>query len=156
IQTDSGMTAPSGVAIIGFWNNGMIVSETGVPASVSVGSGLISAEIGGQVKNCVGVANPNNESSLVTFFFFNSNGSVVRQGSFVLRPNQHVSAFLDQLPFAGPNSFKGTFKFIATAPVSVVALLGHTNQRNEFLMTTLPLIPVGSGPAGGSMIIPEF
>jgi hypothetical protein len=40
--------------------------------------------------------------------------------------------------------------------VAVAALRGRTNERGEFLMTTLPVGSVGSAPAGNSIVLPHF
>jgi len=156
IQTDSGAAAPTGAAIIGFRNNGVLVSEAGVPASAPVVSGMIPADIGGPVNTGLAVANPSNEESQISFFFRDTNGSVVWGGSFSLGPNLQMSAFLNQPPFSGPDLFQGTVAFMSTVPVSVNALRGFTNERNEFLMTTLPVVPFGGGYFGGSMVLPLF
>ena len=38
----------------------------------------------------------------------------------------------------------GTFTFTASQPISVVALRGLTNERSEFLITTLPVADLSS------------
>ena len=47
IQPASGRSTPSGVAIFGLRQDGVLVSETGVPASPSISSGRIYAEVNG-------------------------------------------------------------------------------------------------------------
>src|SRR5947209_120340 len=44
-----GSTTPAGVAIIGFRQNNVLVSETGIPAVQPIKSGRIYAEVGGTV-----------------------------------------------------------------------------------------------------------
>jgi hypothetical protein len=156
IQADSGAAAPTGAAIIGFRSNGVLVSEAGVPATAPVLSGMIPAEVTGPVNTGLAIANPGNQEAQISFFFRNANGAVVSAGSFSLGSNQQMSAFLNQQPFLGPDSFQGTFAFMATTPVSVTALRGFVNERNEFLVTTLPIAPFGSGYFGGSMVLPLF
>ena len=48
IQPGTGNTTPSGVAIFGFRQNGILVSEAGVPASPLVSSGRIYAKVDGR------------------------------------------------------------------------------------------------------------
>jgi hypothetical protein len=49
----------------------------------------------------------------------------------------------------------GTFTFTSSVPVSVIAIRGYTNESNEFLMTTLPVVPLAA-PASQTVIIPHF
>jgi hypothetical protein len=156
IQTDAGNAAPTGAAIIAFSSNGVLVSEAGVPTVEPATSGLFHAEVAGSVTTGIALANPNNQESLISYTFYNTSGSDVWSGSFTLGPNQQMSAMLDQPPFAGPKAFLGTFAFMATTPVSTIALRGLTNERNEFLMTTLPIAPFKNGPIGTSMVMPFF
>src|SRR5262249_8196826 len=77
----------------------------------------------------------------------------VRTGGFVLGPGMQMSAFLNEQPFGGPNGFQGTFAFTATAPISIIALRCLTNERNELLMSTLPVVP-HSGQINGARVLP--
>src|SRR5262249_4182270 len=156
ILTDSGNTAPTGTAIIDFWNNGVLASEAGVPATAPMESGIMPAEANGPVTTGVAIANPNNQESLIQFSLYNSTGIAVRTGSFVLGPNRHMSALLNQPPFSAPDGLQGTLAYTASTRVAVIALRGLTNERNEFLMTTLPVAPLRSERVESSMVLPFF
>ena len=49
----------------------------------------------------------------------------------------------------------GTFTFISNVPVSVVALRGFTNERSEFLITTLPVAPLSTA-SSDTIYFPHF
>jgi hypothetical protein len=51
---------------------------------------------------------------------------------------------------------QGTFTFRSSSPISVVALRGFTNERSEFLITTLPVSSIGGGSGNSDLLIPHF
>ena len=144
VQPDPGSTTPSGVAILGFRQNGVLVSEAGVPASPLISSGRIVAEVEDAVQTGLAIANPNDEVATVDFFFTDENGVNFGEGSFDLLARAQIAKFLDEDPFNGILPINGTLTFTSTAPVSVIALRGFTNEESEFLMTTLPVADLGS------------
>jgi hypothetical protein len=155
IQPDSGTTTPSGLAIFGFRQNGILVSEAGVPATLPVLTGRIYAEVNGPVNTGVAIANPNGQTATITFYFTDQNGTNLGSGSTTVVGGGQISAFLNQPPFNGGSSFSGTFTFTSDVPVGVVALRGFTNERSEFLLTTLPVSAVATTDSGTSYM-PEF
>src|SRR5262249_32869292 len=74
IQPNSGST-PSGLAIIGFRQNNVLVSETGVPASPLIQNGRTYAEVNATVNTGLAIANPNNQSATISFYFTDANGN---------------------------------------------------------------------------------
>ena len=144
IRPDGGMTTPSGLAIFGFTQDGVLISEAGVPAVATVQEGRIFAEVNGPVNTGLAIANPNDTAATITFFFTDTNGVDFGNDSFELGANQQTAGFLDQSPFNGGTSVLGTFTFTSSLPIAVVALRGFTNERSEFLMTTLPVAPLSS------------
>ncbi|HYR41672.1 MAG TPA: hypothetical protein VER98_01505, partial [Terriglobia bacterium] len=69
-----------------------------------------------------------------------------------------IAQFLNQAPFnVYPGStFQGTFSFTSSVPVGVVALRGLTNERGDFLMSTLPVIDPAAAPGRGPVVVPHF
>ncbi len=154
ILPNAGNSTPAGVAIFGFRQNGILVTEAGVPASPLVREGRLFAEIGGPVNTGLAIANPNNQATSINYFFTNTNGDNFGAGSTSLPANSQTAVFLNQAPFNGGSAVTGTFTFSSTLPVSVVALRGLNNERNEFLLTTLPITELS--PATGERIITHF
>src|SRR5437773_9923983 len=56
------------------------------------------------------------------------------------RGDQKVCA---KAPFNGHSSLSGTLTFNSSVPISVIALRGFTNDWQEFLITTLPVVDLG-------------
>jgi hypothetical protein len=156
IQPDAGSTTPSGVAIFGFRPGGVLVTEAGVPASSLLTSARIYAEVNGPVNTGIAIANPNDEDAGISFHFTNSAGVDFGGGGLTIGPNQQIARFLDQEPFNGGASVQGTLTVSSNRPVSMIALRGFTNERGEFLITTLPVSDLPGTPANGTVYLPHF
>ena len=155
IQPGSGRSTPSGVAIFGLRQDGVLVSETGVPASPSVSSGRIYAEVSGPVRTGLAIANPGSQDAEITFYFSDQTRTSFGASSTTIPGGSQIARFLDEDPFNGGASINGTFTFSSTVPVAAVALRGRTNERREFLMTTLPVSPLTANE-GEIVYFPHF
>jgi hypothetical protein len=154
-RIQAGSRLPSGLAVFGFRPRGVLVSEATVPASPLISSGRIYAEVDGPVNTGVAAANPNTQPVSLSFFFTDENGTNSPTGTVVIPAGGQIAAFLNENPFNGGGAIRGTWTFNATALVSVIALRGLTNERSEFLMTTLPVAELDS--AGTDVLtIPHF
>jgi hypothetical protein len=156
ILPDSGNTTPSGLAILGLRKNNTLVSEAGVPAAPLVQSCRIYAEESGSLKTGVAIANPGNQAATINFYFTGSDGTNFRSGSTKVPARGQIASFLDQTPFNSGAGLQGTFSFTSTMPVAVIALRGLTNERGEFLMTTLPVIDMTAAPLNAPFVLPYF
>ena len=155
----TGSSTPTGVAIFGFRNaSNILVSETGVPATPLLTQGRVYAEIAGTLDTGVAIANPNGSPATINFSFTDSTGASAGSGSTTIPANAQIAQFLDQSPlkvYSGA-TFQGTFNFTSTVPVGVVALRGLTNERGDFLMSTLPVLDTTATPATGTVVVPHF
>jgi len=156
IQPTSGGSLPSGLAIFGFRQNNTLVSETAVPTSTLINSGRIYAEVGTGVNTGIAIANPNGIPVTVTFYFTDRNGQRFGENITVIGANGQLARFLDQSPFSGTAPLSGTFSFTASQPVAVIALRGFTNERGEFLLTTLPVADLSLLPDNEPVLFPHF
>ena len=148
IRADAGSTTPSGIAIFQFRDNeGVLISEAGVPAAAPVREGRIFAEVNGPINTGLAIANPNDVLATIRFYFTDTSGTRFADGSFELGAHQQRAEFLNQATFNGGPSVLGTFTFTSSVPVAVVALRGFTNEAGEFLMTTLPVAPLVGPPS---------
>jgi hypothetical protein len=156
IRADGGSTTPSGLAIFGFRQNNLLVTEAAVPAALTIQAGRIYAEIGEAVSTGIALANPNYVPATVSFYFTGPDGNF-GAGSLVIPAKGQIAAFLDQAPFNGPKAIIGTFTFSSSSNVAAVALRGVTNERGEFLITTLPVADLSVKPlAGSTPVFPHF
>jgi hypothetical protein len=156
ILPGAGNTAPSGLAIFSLRQNNALVSEAAVPASALLSSGRIYAEVGGGADTGVAIANPNNQTANITFYFTDENGVNTAANTTTIGPNAQIAKFLSGAPFNGGSLVQGTFTFTSSVPVSVIALRGFTNERSEFLMTTLPVTDTSAVASTDSILFPHF
>jgi hypothetical protein len=62
---------------------------------------------------------------------------------------------MNQEPFFSPSSVEGTLTFTSSLPISAVALRGFTNDRAEFLITTLPMTSLPS-TTSETLLFPHY
>jgi hypothetical protein len=144
------------MAIFSYRQSGILVSEAAVNASPLITSGRISAEVGGGVDTGLAIANPNSQPVTLTFYFTDQSGTNSPTGTTTIPANSQIARFLTQAPFNGGASITGTFTFTATAPVAAVALRGLTNERPDFLITTLPIADLAAPPVTTPLLFPHF
>jgi hypothetical protein len=148
------------VAIFGLRNSAnTLVTETGVPASPLITAGRIPAEKTTTIPTIntgLAIANPNAQAANISFVFTDAAGTTVKSGSTTVGPNAQLARFMDEAPYLGPSPFSGTFSFTSDVPISVIALRGLTNERSEFLLTTLPVIDTNIPAATGTQVVPYF
>ena len=145
IRPDVGLATPSGIAIFQFRDSqGVLISEASVPATELIQGGRIFAEVNGPVNTGLAIANPNDETAIISFYFTDTRGTIFSDGTVELDAHQQTAKFLDQPPFNSGSSVLGTFTFESSVPIAAVALRGFTNEAGEFLMTTLPVVPLSS------------
>src|SRR5262249_4234767 len=103
--------ALAGVAIVDFRQNGVLVSEAGVPATLPLTSGRIYTEIQGAVTTGMAFSNPSPTDAIISYYFTDAFGAEFASGSFALAADTQVSKLLNQPPFNAPTPLQGTFTF---------------------------------------------
>jgi len=157
LSPQSNNVTPEGLAIFGLRQNGALVTEAAVSASRPISSGRVFAETRGAVNSGIAIANPHAEAVNVSFFFTDTRGERVASGSTSIPARGQIANFLSDAPFNGPADFIGSFSFSSTLPVSIVALRGTTNERAEFLLTTLSVAETNSTAASSqNVVFPHF
>ena len=147
IRPDGGMATPSGMALFQFRDpEGVLITETSVPAAAPIRQGRIFAEVGGAVVTALAFANPNDRASEVSFYVTDTAGKRVKEGRFTLEAKRYLAGLLNAAPFE-LDSVVGTFTFTASAPVAMIALRGVTNEAGEWVATALPVGPVLPPPS---------
>lgn len=152
VQPDAGNFAPAGMAIFSFRQGGVLVTEAAVPAGRLIQSGRIYAEVNGPVNTGLAIANPNPQPATITFYFTDASGNSSASRTTTVAANSQIAAFLNEAPFTGGATLAGSFTFSSSAPVSVIALRGFTNERSEFLITTLPVVDLASASTPASTL----
>jgi len=174
VTVNSG-AVPYATAVFGFKQGGVTVSEAGIPASPPTTSARIfidyragvnaipSRSDAGTVAINTGIAAVNYGASTasVTYTLRNMSGGTIAIGHGTIAARAHVSRFIDQLKeiapdFVLPADFQTAIQFAtldiaSTQPLSVLAMRGTMNQRQQFIYSTTPVAdltqPSGSSPA---------
>jgi len=151
----SSSTTPAGVAVFGLRQNGVLVSEAGVPGLFTMIGGRTYAEVSGLTNTGVAFVNTIPSPINITFNFTDQNGNDLSQGSFTLGPNAQLTRFLSESPFS-ISGFVGTLTFSASGPVAAIAVRTLINERSEFLMTTQPVIPLPASLSASPFTMTHF
>jgi virginiamycin B lyase len=180
LNVNSGNT-PYGTAVFRFMQNGVTVTEAGVPASPTTTSARVFIDYRNAVnaipgRNEAGKVNINTGIAVVNYGFATANvtytlrdlsGNPLSTGHGTIAAGNHFACFIDGLAndvapdFNLPADFQsnkqfGTLEISSDQPLSILALRGTNNQRNDFLITTTPIADL-SKPSGSSPIyFPQF
>lgn len=162
VAINSGST-PYGTAVFSFSQNGVVVSEAGVPTSPATISGRmffdyrtgVSGKIGGldatavQINPGVNLVNRSGVVASVTFTLRNFQGNILTTGHATLPAGAHRAKFIHELKdialdFSLPADFStatqfGSLEITSDQPISMLALRLTTNQRGETLITSTPM-----------------
>ena len=161
----SGNIAPSAIAILSYKENGVTLTEAGVSA-VAPSSALrmyveTSGTTGqpGNIRTGVAIANTSSSIVFASFELRNLSGVVVASGAVPLPGNFQTALFLDELPGASsvPRPFQGILRLTTgTQPISMLGLRARYNERNEFLITSLPTVAAFTPATTQPGIFPHF
>ena len=149
-------TTPTGFAILGLRENGVLVTETAVPGMTAITSGRTFAEVNGPINTGFAVMNPSSASVVVSFNFTDQAGNDLGQNSFTLAANAHIARFLSEAPFGLRSGFIGTLTFNSSAPVAVTAVRTLVNERSQFLMTAQPVVTLPDDISVGPVLLAHF
>ena len=161
IQPDLLSTLPSTLAIFGLRQHGVLVSEGSVLNSGSFTGGRVFAEVNSTTNTGISLVSTRLQpqiqptQTVVSFYFTDVEGITVRTGTLTLEANQQFTAFLNEPPFNGGNSLVGTFTFESSQSINAVAFRGFVNERSEFLLTALPIVPLDA-TTSASLVVPHF
>jgi hypothetical protein len=169
-------TAPYGTAIFVYKQNGITVSEAGVPASppttharVFIDHRIDSLAIPGRPNSGmvdfntgIGVANYGTATAHITYTLLDSSGLSVATGNGILSAGNHFAKFINQLAdvasgfFAPSNLQFGSLDIFSDQPISIMALRMTINQRDESLYTTTPVADLSHSFTFDSIFFPQL
>jgi hypothetical protein len=175
-------TSPYGIAVFSLIQNGATVSETAVLSSPPTSRarifidyrrgvrGIPSSHAAGLVDINTGIAVVNHgaDTANVTYTLSDTAGVPITSGNGTISAGKHLSFFIDQLRekagvpgFTFPPDFQsatqfGVLEISSSQPLSLLAVRGTMNQRNEFLMTTMPIADMAQPSGTSPLYFPQF
>jgi hypothetical protein len=177
--TNSGCV-PHGTAVLSFKNDNITVSEVAIPpspptfkarvfieyraAAVAVPGRIESGNV--DINTGIAIVNYGASTASVTYTLRDLHGELVATGHGNVSAGNHDARFINQLKdaapdFALPLDFQtatqfGSLDIQSDQPLSVLALRGTKNQRNDFLITTTPLADLGQTNGNDPSYFPQF
>jgi sugar lactone lactonase YvrE len=180
LSIDSGI-APYGTAVFRLKQNGVTVTEAGVPVTPPATQARIfidyrtgvnaipgrSSSGSVDINTGLAVVNYGTVKANVVYTLRDANGATVATGHGTIATGNHISCFIGQLKdkaasdFNLPANFQssiqfGTLDIVSDQAISVVALRGINNQRKEFLLTTTPVADLTNPISYSSIFFPQF
>jgi hypothetical protein len=166
IQPVAGQTAPAGVLIFGYRPSGVLITESGVPASPGIMQGRIYANVSptsgpGAVDTGIAIVNANSTDATINYHYTDTAGNgPLNSGSCTIPANSAIGQFLDQaVPPCAFNSggFQGTFTFTSNVPVSAIALRSFvTEDGSGTLYSTLPVVDTSAATGVNPVFLAHF
>jgi hypothetical protein len=175
VTVNSGST-PYGTAVFIYKQNGITVSEAGVPSSPPTMHARIfidyrfgvpavpSRPVSGTIDVNTGIAlvNRGSGSANIAFTLLDMNGLAIAAGHGTLAAGSHIAKFINELgdmapDFALPPGFQfATLEIVSDQPLSVLALRMTTNQRNDALLTTTPVADMNQPQTDTAVYFPQL
>ena len=122
-------------------------------------SGNFDGGVAGSVETGLAVVNRSSAAVTAKVELSRLDGSSTGlTGSIVVPAGGQTAKFLNQIVGLGSQQlpFQGTVRISAPSEISVIGLRGRYNERNEFLITTLPPVNEESAPAPSDLFFPHF
>src|SRR5262249_20883616 len=101
VAPTAGQTTPAGLAVFAFRKGGVLVSEAGVPSSTLVTSGRVYAEAFGAASTGIAIANPNDQTATINYYFTDPDGTDYGQSSTTIPAPSQIAELLNQGRFNG-------------------------------------------------------
>jgi len=142
LTPDAGTSTPIGAGVFGYNPGNFLVTESGIPATVSTKHARIYVDLSGGHDTGLAIANPTNANASITITAFQSDGVTgigTSQGPLQLPANGHSAFFADQFIAGLPAGFTGVLDIISPAPFAALTMRSLYNERNDWLLATFPI-----------------
>jgi len=146
VTPQPGDRAPLPLAIFSFTSGGVRVTEAAVLGLRATqlrtyieNSGVLGSL--GSIQSGLAIANADVSTVNVTVEAIRLDGTSTGLTSSLSIPvGGKVAKFANEIFPTLPATFKGIMRLTATTPISVAGIRGRVNERNEFLISTVPAI----------------
>jgi hypothetical protein len=139
---DVGTSTPIGSGVFSYSNQNILVTESGVPATVSTTHARVYVDLSSGHNTGLALAAPGNKEADITIAAFQRDGVTsigTSHGSIRLPANGHIARFATELISGLPDGFSGVIDIRSTTPFAPLTMRSLNNQRNDFLLTTFPV-----------------
>jgi hypothetical protein len=142
LTPDAGTSTPIGAGVFSYNPGNFLVTESGIPATVSTTHARIYVDLSGGHNTGLAIANPTNTNASITITAFQSDGVTgigTSQGPLQLPANGHSAHFANEFIAGLPAGFTGVLDIISSTPFAALTMRSLYNERNDFLLATFPV-----------------
>lgn len=146
----AGTLTPAGAGVFGVSKNGVLVSESGIPAAEPTTHARIYIDQSEGHGTGLALSAPSGSGLTVALKAYQVDGSTPAGGAaarIVLNQNGHAARFISQLIPALPPDFTGILDISAESLFSALTMRSLTNDRGDFLLTTFPIVDLNRLPS---------
>jgi hypothetical protein len=158
LTPDSGTSAPVGAAVFGYNPENVLVTESGVPATVSTFNARLYVDLSARHNTGLAIVNPTSSNADITITAFQSDGITgIGTGASPLQlsANGHSAHFAGEFIAGLPAEFIGVLDVSSTIPFAALTMRSLYNERNDFLLTTFPIAHM-TLPAPSPILFPQI
>jgi hypothetical protein len=154
----TGSSAPVGAGLFQLTQNGVLVTESGVPSATPTTQARIFIDKSNGRDTGLALANPGDGNLNVTLKAFQTDGTTPAgsgSGNLTLGRRSHQARFAAELVSGLPTGFTGVFEITAPVPFVALTLRSLYNARGDFLLTTFPIADADR-PAPEPIVFPQI
>jgi sugar lactone lactonase YvrE len=158
LTPDAGTSTPIGAGVFGYNPGNILVTESGIPATVSTTHARIYVDLSGGHNTGLAIANPTNTNASITITAFQSDGATgigTSQGPLQLPAKGHSAHFANEFIAGLPAGFTGVLDIISSTPFAALTMRSLTNERKDFLLATFPIADMMLG-APSPIVFPQI
>jgi hypothetical protein len=151
-------TSPVGAGIFSFTQNGILVTESGIPSAIVTTHARIFVDATSGHNTGLAIANPGATPLRLTINLFHRNGvTLLGANSVDLSPNGHTARFVSELlpAITLPSGFTGVLDIAAANPFAALTLRSLANTRGDVLLATFPTADL-TRPAPSPILFPQI
>ena len=158
VTPDVGSQSPAGAGIFSYSQQGILVTESGIPAASLTMHARIYVDHSGNRGTGLAIANPGNTEINVTLSAYEKDGSTPAGNAgdpLILQKKGHTARFVSQMISGLPAEFSGVLDLSSSVPFVALTLQSLTNSRGDFLLTTFPIADT-TRPAPAPIVFPQI
>lgn len=152
-QVTSSGSLPAALANLSFTQNGVLVTEVGVPAVSLMTSARLFVDSSPGTDSGVALVNTNNFPIGINLDLRDESGAIVSSTSMTLEAKTHMARFVSELIPNLPNPFLGTLTLSSGSAFAAVNLRSATNGHGETIFNALPLSDLNAPPSAATRLI---
>jgi hypothetical protein len=154
VTPTDGTPTPIGAGVLRFSQQGVLVTEAGVPSASQVTHAHIYLDFSHAHETGLALASP--AGGAITLQAFRTDGiSPAGTSTVVLGTNGHTSKFVGQMIPKMPAGFTGVLEISSATPFAALTMRSLVNGRGDFLLTTMPIADVNQPPSS-PLIFPHI